>query len=310
MNLRALSPIALFVYNRPCHVRQTIDALLQNDQAAQSELIIFSDGPKTQEASGKVEEVRQYIKTIKGFRRIHIRERKENRGLANSIIDGVTDIVNEYGRVIVLEDDLLTSPYFLKYMNEGLDFYKQDHRVISVLGYVYPVKTSLPETFFIKGAYCWGWATWKRGWDLFEKDGAVLLKKLQDRKLTGEFDCNGAYPYTEMLKKQIIGKNDSWGVRWNASAFLNNKLTLFPGTSLVRNIGNEGSGIHCGTDHVMDVKLAQAPINVNEIEVVEHSSVSKTFEDFFCAMKKSPVTRLRKQMGEVIKRYIGKHAGV
>jgi hypothetical protein len=300
MKPRALSPVVLFVYNRPWHTRQTIGALQKNDLAAESELTIFSDGPKNEEARLKVEEVRQYLRTITGFKRIQIHERKENQGLANSIIDGVTQIINEYGRGIVLEDDLVTSPYFLKYMNDGLDFYEQDHRVISVLGYVYPVKFLLPETFFIKGAYCWGWATWKRGWDLFEKDGEVLLKKLVDQKLTEAFDCHGTYPYSEMLKAQIIGKNDSWGVRWYASAFLNNKLTLFPGNSLVSNIGNEGSGTHGGINEALDVSLAQAPIIVKEIEVFEHSGARKIFEDFFRTMKGSLATRLRRKIGEFL----------
>jgi len=301
-----ISPIVLFVYNRPWHVRRTVEALQKNDLAAQSELIVFSDGPKTPEACAKVEEVRQYLKTVSGFKRVQIREQKNNQGLAKSIIRGVTETVNEYGRVIVIEDDLVTSPYFLKYMNDGLDLYEQDHRVISVHGYVYPVKPSLPETFFIKGSNCWGWGTWKRGWDLFESSGEILLKKLIDQNLAGEFDFNGSYPYTEMLKAQIAGKNDSWAVRWYASAFLNNKLTLYPGTSLVSNIGNEGSGTHSCVNEILDVRLAQAPVSIKKIEVAEHGEERKIFEDFFRIMKGTSVTSLRKKIGKVLKRYLGK----
>lgn len=296
MKVREPSPIALFVYNRLKHTRQTIEALLKNDLAKESELIIFSDGPRTQEAFEKVEEVRKYIRSISGFKRIQIRDRKVNLGLAKSIIDGVTEIVNEYGRVIVLEDDLVTSPYFLNYMNDGLNFYENEQKVISILGYVYPVKNSLPETFFIKGAFCWGWATWKRGWDLFEKNGEVLLKKLVDQKLTNIFDCHGTYPYTEMLKAQIKGENDSWGIRWNASAFLNNKLTLFPGVSLVSNIGNEGSGRHGVVDHDRDVDLAERPVHVKEIEVIEHDGARKRFEDFFRTMKRPSLNEMEISM--------------
>ena len=301
MKAWTLSPIVFFVYNRPWHARQTIEALQKNELAQDSELIIYSDGPKTEEDSLKVEEVRSYLKNVRGFAAVHIHEQKENQGLAQSIINGVTEMVNKYGRVIVLEDDLVTSPYFLKYMNEGLDLYDQDDRVISLLGYVYPVKSSLPETFFLKGAHCWGWATWKRGWDLFEKNGEVLLKKLVDQKLTKAFDCNGTYPYTEMLKAQIMGKNNSWGVRWNASAFVNDKLTLFPGRSLVFNIGNDGSGTHCGADGTFDISMAQTPIIVNKIEAIEHPGARKILENFYRTMQESFGTRLRRKMRKILK---------
>ena len=146
----------------------------------------------------------------------------------------------------MLEDDLLTSPYFLDFMNEGLSIYEEDEKVISIHGYVYPISEKLPETFFLRGADCWGWATWKRGWDLFEPDGGLLLNKLEESKQTEEFDFNRSYPYTQMLKDQINGKTNSWAVRWYASAFLQNKYTLYPGKSLVSNIGGDGSGTNTG----------------------------------------------------------------
>lgn len=243
--MKKLAPIVLFVYSRLKHTCQTVSALQKNYLADQSTLIIYSDGPKPGKET-QVAAVRQYIKTIKGFKSVNIVESKNNKGLANSIIEGVSAVVNKYGRVIVLEDDLVTSKYFLKYMNEALDFYQDKNEVISIHGYIYPVKKKLPETFFLKGADCWGWATWKRGWALFESNGKKLLSELEKRGLTKEFDFNGSYAFTNMLREQIAGKNDSWAIRWYASAFLKNKLTLYPGQTLVKNIGFDQSGEHCG----------------------------------------------------------------
>jgi len=239
------APIALFVYNRPRHTRETVAALQKNILAADSDLIIFSDGPKDTEASRQgVAAVRAYLPTIAGFRSVRIVGRDENKGLANSIIAGVTEVVRQYGRVIVVEDDLVSSRHFLEYMNAALDFYAQEDRVISIHAYIYPVRGVLPETYFLKGADCWGWATWRRGWDLFNPDGAALLRELEARELTAEFDFSGSYPYTKMLRNQIAGRTNSWAIRWYASAFLRDKLTLYPGRALVNNIGQDGSGTH------------------------------------------------------------------
>ena len=252
----SLAPIALFVYNRPWHTRQTVEALLANAEADRSPLYVFSDVPKNAALTRAGAGVRLYVRTITGFRSVTFIERESNYGLARSIIDGVTRLSDEYGRVIVLEDDLVASPYFLRYMNNALDFYEHEDRVISVAGYRYPIKHK-PEssTFFLKGTNCWGWATWKRGWDLFEANGERLLAQLRERQLMTEFDINGAYGYTRMLKGQVQGENDSWAVRWHASSFLKNRLTLLPYKSLVKNIGLDGSGVHC-------TRMIQNPFDV------------------------------------------------
>lgn len=278
-----LAPIVLFTYKRLWHTKQTIEALQKNIYAEQSHLFIFSDGPKTEKDEPKVKEVREYLKTIKCFKNIEIIERDKNWGLANNIIDGITKVVNQYGKVIVLEDDLVTSPYFLKFMNDGLNMYEEEEKVISVHGYVYPIK-GLPEIFFLRGADCWGWATWKRGWDLFEKDGKKLLDELEKRKLTKLFDFNGAYPYTKMLKDQVEGKVDSWAIRWYASAFIHEKLTLYPGMSLVKHIGDLGIHIK-GNSWWLDFELSEKPIFVKRIPPIEDPQVRKKFENFFFRMK-------------------------
>jgi len=284
-----LAPIVLFVYNRPWHTYQTVESLKKNELAAESELFIFSDGAKTNDARLGVDNVRNYIDNLDGFKKLTVIKRDENWGLANSIIDGVTKIVNQYGKVIVLEDDLLTSPHFLNYMNKSLNLYQKADNVASIHGYIYPID-GLPNTFFIKGADCWGWATWKKSWDMFDPNGQRLLDKVFDKGLEVEVDMNGSYGFTKMLKRQINGQNDSWAVRWYVSAFLNNMLTLYPGQSLVSNIGFDTEGTHCRTSKIFDVELNQG-FKFSGIEVRENVQARKKIELF---LKKTNLSLLKK----------------
>ncbi len=277
-------PIVLFVYARLDHARKTVDSLLCNHGVENYDLIVYSDAARTEDKVDDVARVREFLTTITGFRSVSINYRSKNYGLAKSIIDGVTEVLTHYEQVIVIEDDLVTSPYFLKYMHDALERYVDDDRVISVHGYVYPVKQKLPDAFFLRGADCWGWATWRRGWALFNPDGFQLLTELKRLKLINNFNFDGAYPYSEMLESQIKGANDSWAIRWYASAFLADKLTLYPGISLVKNIGHDDSGTHCGVDTVWDVKLANRSINLNDLKV-EHSMIA--YEAFSENFKKS-----------------------
>lgn len=290
---RTTTPIALFTYNRPWHTRQTISALQNNDLAHESDLYIFSDGPRNdRESVEKVRQVRDLIHSVNGFRSVTVIERKENIGLSRSIITGVTDIINRFGRVIVLEDDMITSPYFLTYINDGLEMYKHDDNVISIHGYIYPVASKLPDTFFLKGADCWGWATWKRGWDLFEPDGSQLLSELNRQNLLDRFNFHGTYDYSRMLTHQIVGKNDSWAVRWYASALLHNKLTLYPGRSLVHNIGTDNSGIHCGSTTAYNSSVSLQSIRLERLNMVEDNDCLLIIEDYFKSLRKSFFQRI------------------
>lgn len=277
----SFAPILVFVYNRIEHTRKTLSALLSNTLAAFSDLIIYSDGPKNEKAIEEVEKVREFINTIIGFRSVRIVNRPENYGLARSIISGVTDTLKQSDVVIVLEDDMITSKYFLQYMNDALSMYKLNNDVISIHGYVYPVTTNLPDTFFLRGADCWGWATWKRGWNIFEKDGEKLLTQLKERQLIYEFDFNDTYPFSQMLVNQINSINNSWAIRWYASAFLKNKLTLYPGKSFVKNIGLDGSGTHSSSNSNYDVDLVENYCSLEKIEVVENLHARKSFEKYF-----------------------------
>jgi hypothetical protein len=295
------APIALFVYNRLQHVRQTVDAVRNNELADQSDLFVFSDGAKSAEPSGAVQAVRDYIRTITGFRSVQVVMRPRNMGLAGSIIDGVTSICNRFGRVIVLEDDLVTSPWFLSYMNQALAVYEQDERVASIHGYCYPVdRVTLPATFFLRGADCWGWATWSRSWRHFEADGRKLLELLRDRQLESQFDLDGAFAFTRMLAGQSEGKNDSWAVRWHAACFLREMFTLYPGRSLVQNIGNDASGRHCGATDDYSTAVADQAVRVEPIEVAECEYARAAFAEFLRGTRKGMLqrafSRIRKRM--------------
>jgi hypothetical protein len=296
-----ISPLILFVYNRLDHARSTVDSLLMNPEAKETELYVYSDYARSVQDQQKVSDVRAFLKNISGFKSINIIEREINWGLAKSVIAGVSDILAIHDRVIVLEDDLVVSPNFLSYMNKALNKYEKNKNVISIHGYVYPIKNELPKNFFLKGADCWGWATWKRGWDEFESDGAKLLKSLEDKNLSYSFDFDGSYPYTQMLRDQVAGKNQSWAVRWYASAYLKNRLTLYPGKSLVKNIGLDGSGTHCDSSLDFDVKLSSTIIDFENILVEESLLGREAFITFFKSLKPNLFKRIIRKMKKILK---------
>jgi hypothetical protein len=244
LNRNQLSPIVLFVYNRPWHTRQTIEALQKNQLANDSEIFIYSDAPKDDATT--VQEVRNYIRTIDGFKKVTIIERATHQGLANNIIDGVTKIVNEYGRVIVLEDDLVTSPYFLRFMNDALDFYQSEEKVMHISGHTSPISTeNLPETVFTRVTGCWGWATWADKWQYFERN-ITKLENQFTRKMKYQFNEVTSHFYWRQIEENKSGKINTWFIFWYASVFLKGGLCLRPRDSMVQNIGFDGSGVHCG----------------------------------------------------------------
>jgi hypothetical protein len=287
--MNEIASVVVFVYKRLRYTKQTIESLLNNDLSEKSNLFIYSDAAKSGKDQNLVKEVRDYIKTIKGFNSIQIIEREKNLGLAGSIVSGVTEVMNKFEKIIVLEDDMIVSPYFLQYMNEALNLYEMEDKVISIHAYVYPVKEKLPETFFIKGADCWGWGTWKRGWELFEDDTEKLLKEIKERNLESDFDFNSSINNVRMLKDQIRGRIDSWAIKWHASAFLKNKLTLYPGRSLVKNIGSGGTHVH--STEIYDAGLSQQPVEINKIEIEENKDARKAFENYFRSIKSGFISR-------------------
>lgn len=298
-----LAPIALFVYKRPLHTHQVIEGLRTNPEASHSDLFVFSDAAKDEIANEDVAAVRTLIRGIRGFRSLAVVERDTNLGLARSIIAGVTELIVRYGRVIVLEDDVIPSKHFLRYMNDALEKYRNVPEVASIHAYSYPVKRPLPETFFLRGADCWGWATWDRGWQVFEPDGSKLLARLYESGQQRAFDMDNSYPYTQMLKDQVSGRNDSWAIRWHAAAFLNGLLTLYPGSSQVQNIGADGSGTHGGSTGVFSHASWGRPILIDDIPVEESKEARDVCVEFLRSLQPS----LHRRMWKQIRRLFGCH---
>ena len=291
-----LAPIILFVYNRPWHTQQTIEALQKNKLAKESELFIYSDAPKNEEAEERVTEVRKYIRSIDGFKKITIIERKKNWGLANSIIDGVTKIVNKYEKIIVLEDDLVTSPYFLKFMNEALEFYKNEKKVWHISGYTPPLK-GINQHFFIKPTSCWGWATWANKWIHFKKDTEFFLNKFDKQKIK-DFNLNNTYNYHSHILFNHENKINTWAIFWYATSYFNNGLSLHPQKSFVQNIGFDSSGTHCENSSTFDIELTMTFENKFPLDISINKKTSIIVENFY---KKPKVPLIKRIINKLTK---------
>ena len=267
------APIALFVYARPAHTRRTLQALASNTMAHASPLYVFSDAAKSPDQSQAVAEVRALIREIEGFKSVKIIERERNWGLAASIIDGVTQLCEEYGRCIVVEDDLIVAPNFLDFLNLGLERYADEPRVYQVSGYMYPGTYSQAfDALFLPMISCWGWATWARAWQHFDAGLGGFEALKSDKARRRKFNLDGAYDYYGMAEQQYRGAIDSWGICWHLSVFLRNGLVLYPVRTLVENEGVDNSGTH-GAGHaglqsgikqgaVLNVATARLPKDV------------------------------------------------
>lgn len=284
--MQHLAPIALFVYNRPEHTRRTLTYLKQNQLADETRLYIFSDAPKTKADTTKVDEVRDIIKQTEGFKSVKIIERKDNLGLANSVIAGVTQLVNQYGKVIVFEDDLLSSPYTLNYFNEALNIYAHQNKVMHIGAYMYPLKDAdtLPETFFYRAATSWGWATWDRAWKYFEPDINTLISQFDQAK-TLKFSIEGNMNFWKQIEEFKTGKNNSWAIRWYASIFLRGGLTLNPARSLIENIGNDGSGIHSNNEDIYKVQISKKQVTHFPTDITENEAAYRSIKQFYKTRK-------------------------
>lgn len=276
----SLAPVILFVYNRPKHTKRTVEALQQNILAKESDLYIFADGAKNEEHHDGLNEVRQYIHQITGFKSVTICESKKNNGLAASVIAGLDKVMSLHGKAIVLEDDIVTSKYFLSFLNNALDIYEKDENVATISGYVPPMG-KVKENFFLEQGSSWGWASWKRVWDTFEPDANKLIQELRRRKLLSRFDCDDSFNYMAMLQAQAKGWIDSWAIRFYASVFLSNKLCYYPKSSLVSNIGFDNSGTHCQEkDSVFNTSFSNVEIKAVRQKIMVSHKYHKMFRAF------------------------------
>ena len=296
--MQTFAPIALFVYNRPQHTARTLKFLQQNELAAESRLFIFSDGAKTDADQEMVDKVRDLIKDADGFKSIEIIRRKENMGLANSIIAGVSKLVADYGQVIVFEDDLISSPYTLTYFNESLNRYRQEEKVMHIGAYMYNLKgENLPETFFYRAATSWGWATWDRAWKHFEPN----IDKLMDQFTAADkraFSIDHTMNFWKQMKDFKNGRNNSWAIRWYASIFLKKGLTLNPSQSLINNIGHDGSGIHSGINDIYNVVINPKRIAQFPKTIVEDQEAYAAIKSFLSTRKGTLWQRIKRFITE------------
>lgn len=290
----AFAPIALFVYNRPKHTAQTIAALAANEGADQSDLYIFSDAPKSSADVLKTRAVRELIRDVSGFQSVTVIEREQNMGLANSIIAGVSQLTTQYGRVIVFEDDLVSSPYTLLYFNAALERYALDAKVMHIGAYMYPIDPKLlPESFFFRAVTSWGWATWERAWKQFEPDVNFLLAQFDAEKISA-FSIEGKMNFWKQLLDFKAGKNNSWAIRWYASVFLAGGTSLHPGQSLIQNIGHDGSGVHSNKESIYDIALRNSPILDFPSEIAENPSVYACLKAYYQGRKGTLLQRIKR----------------
>ncbi|WP_316826582.1 glycosyltransferase [Pedobacter miscanthi] len=304
--MQNLAPIALFVYNRPQHTERTLKFLQQNELAAESHLYIFSDGAKTVRDEENVAAVRKIINKTKGFKSVKVIERKDNAGLANAVIAGVTQLIEEYDQVIVFEDDLVTSPHTLHYFNEALSRYSEEEKVMHIGAYMYPLKSeNLSQSFFYRAATSWGWATWGRAWKNFEPNIDVLLKQF-DKKKKAAFSIDNKMNFWKQMQEFKKGKNNSWAIRWYASIFLKDGLTLNPSQSLVNNIGHDGTGVHSGINDIYNVIINPKPIVEFPTVIAEDELAYKAIKSFLTKRKGNMVTRVRRFVKEKLAQYFSK----
>lgn len=287
-----LAPIVLFTYNRLEHTKQTIEALRDNVYAAESELFIYSDAPKNEEVAVQVQAVRKYLHSIDGFKKIIIIERNENWGLAKNIIDGVTKIVNQYGKIIVLEDDIVTSKFFLKYMNDALKVYKNEIRVIEINGYSYPIdNVDLPEAFFVKLGGCWGWATWSDRWKYFSREPQKIKDSFTSEDIY-KFNLEGKAKnyFFPQIVDNCEGRLYTWAIFWMVVVFRRG-YSLNPAQPLCKNIGHDASGIHCGNTNSFDVELNFCDIKNFPIDVVQSDIAHIRIGEFIQKISYIPLWR-------------------
>lgn len=299
------APIVMFVYNRPEHVKQVIDNLKKCDLAIDSDLYIYSDAAKTDNQIEKVNEVRKLCEQIKGFNSVTLIKQDNNFGLAKNIIEGVTSIINQYGKIIVLEDDLLVSQQFLLYMNKCLDNYTDDKTIWHISAWNYPIEASgLPEVFPIRVMNCWGWATWKDRWQHFEKNPEKLMHQF-NKKMIYDFDMNDSGSFWSQVVANHQNKINTWAIFWYATIFLHHGLCINPRYSLITNIGHDGSGTHQSTaQQTYTTALQESKIDLDNIVInqplKENQLAFNLIAQFYQDLKPSLYKRLKFKIHKVL----------
>ena len=282
-----LAPVVLFAYKRKDKLRDCLQALDNNFAVESTELFIFSDGAKSENDIKQVQEVRSFIEDYKGmsnFKKVTVFFQPINKGLANSIINGVTQVICEFEKVIVVEDDLIVAKDFLRYMNQALDFYQNFKEYGSISGYTYPLamlKSYDKDIYVTRKGECWGWGTWKDRWIKVDWSVKDFKKYLQDKKKRKSFN-ELQHGIDKMLIMQMQGKIDSWAVRWCFYLFNNELLTVYPRESKTKNTGFDGSGTHCTDTNIYEIKIENNCLDCKFARLKVNESLEKEaakFED-------------------------------
>jgi hypothetical protein len=276
------APIISLHYKRPQHSLRVLESLARNAEAQHSELFIFSDGPKTAADEAGVQAVRKVIRSRQWCGKVNIIEREENLGCFESANSAIAEVCRLEDRFIYTEDDTLLSPHFLNYMNTALNKYEEQPAVMNISGYMWPVKYSLPDTFFLKIPHIWTFASWRRSWKHYsEIDAVQLWSEIRQQNLENDFTFNGTRPWLELLQEEASGKKNCWSIYWAAMVYLNG-FSLFPGQSLVSNIGLDGSGQNFNfATSAYDVRLATSRVKDFANKVAEDLDVKLALSEYF-----------------------------
>ncbi|MEI6828860.1 MAG: hypothetical protein WCK64_03270 [Synechococcaceae cyanobacterium ELA445] len=234
---------------------------------------LFLDGPRGEQDTPAVQACHIVAEQYSNAIDLQIHNSSINRGLYRALTEGVSKVFDQHSQLIVLEDDILTSPHFLAYMLDGLQCYADVPSVASIHGFTPPILEELPDTFFLRGADCWGWATWRDRWNLFRSDAAMMAYEIRERGLALDFDLGGRIPNLQLLDAKAAGRSRSWAICWHASCFLADRYTLHPGRSLVRNIGLDYSGEHCAPSASLEATLTDRPLILQRQKVEEDPSI-------------------------------------
>ncbi len=280
------APIILFVYNRPEYTAKVLDALMQNPEAKDSSLYIFADGPKAKASEKEKENIQQVnaiIHQAKGFQSVQIIKASANKGLANSILEGIHSVTKSHDRFIVLEDDIVPAVGFLGYMNAALTLYQHQENVMHISAYLPPIDKILPETFFRRTIACWGWASWTRAWKNIETNPQKLLDEIKSRDLVSLFNMDNSFPFTDHLTWNIEGDIYSWAIKWQATVFLKEGFCLSPKKSLVQNIGLNNTGTFSQAIDYENYHIEQpiSQINVQSIPLVFSTEARQAIVQFY-----------------------------
>jgi hypothetical protein len=300
-----LAPVVVFVYNRPNHTKQTIESLAENFLAKETEVFIFSDSAKNEKSFEKVDEVRKYIDSLldrKLFKSIEIIKADSNKGLANSVILGVSQIINKYNKVIVVEDDLVSSKDYLQYMNDGLNYYEKDKKIWSISGYSFNLKIPKEyksEIYLSYRACSWGYATWKDRWEHVDWKVTDYGEFKNNKKSRKKFD-RGGRDMADMLDSQMQGKIDSWAIRWCYAQSKLDMFTVYPVVSRIKNIGLDGTGTHSGINSHYNSIMNNEFKKCNFNDPGLNNEILKNFKNYFM----TPVWYMLSQSKKIVKKIV------